>query len=120
MHDDSGRGLAFGAAAYVLWGVFPLYFPLLEPAGTFEILTQRIAWSLVLMIVLLKVTGGFGGVHRTLRDRRAFGLLAVAAVAITVNWATYIYGVNTGHVVEASLGYFINPLFTIMLGVVLL
>jgi chloramphenicol-sensitive protein RarD len=120
VQDDSGRGLAYGAIAYVLWGVFPLYFPLLEPAGTIEILAQRMAWSLVLMVVILRVTGGFGGVRAVLRDRRAFALLTLAAVAITSNWGTYIYGVNTGHVVEASLGYFINPLFTILLGVVLL
>ncbi len=120
MHDDSGRGLAYGAIAYVLWGVFPLYFPLLEPAGTIEILAQRMAWSLVLMVVILRVTGGFGGVRAVVRDRRAFGLLSLAALAITSNWGTYIYGVNSGHVVEASLGYFINPLFTILLGVVLL
>jgi chloramphenicol-sensitive protein RarD len=112
--------LAYGSAAYVLWGVFPLYFPLLEPAGTIEILAQRMAWSLVLMVAVLSATGGFGGVLGVLRDRRTFALLALAAVAITFNWGAYIYGVNTGHVVEASLGYFTNPLFTILLGVVLL
>jgi chloramphenicol-sensitive protein RarD len=120
VEHDSRRGLTYGAIAYVLWGIFPLYFPLLEPAGTIEILAQRMAWSLVLMLVILRCTGGFGGVRQVLRDRRAFGLLALAAVAITFNWGTYIYGVNTGHVVEASLGYFINPLFTILLGVLLL
>jgi chloramphenicol-sensitive protein RarD len=114
------RGLGFGAAAYVLWGAFPLYFPLLEPAGTIEILAQRMAWSLVVMVGLLALTGGFNGVRAVVRDRRAFAFLALGAVAITFNWGTYIYGVNSGHVVEASLGYFINPLFTILLGVVLL
>jgi chloramphenicol-sensitive protein RarD len=78
------------------------------------------AWSLVVMVAILWATGGTGGVREVLRDRRAFALLALAAVAITFNWGTYIYGVNTGHVVEASLGYFINPLFTIVLGVVVL
>jgi chloramphenicol-sensitive protein RarD len=120
VHHESGRGIGYGTAAYVLWGIFPLYFPLLEPAGTIEILAQRMAWSLVLMVALLSLTGGFGGVRTVLRNRRVFGLLALAAVAITFNWGTYIYGVNTGHVVEASLGYFINPLFTILLGVVVL
>src|SRR5690348_18514190 len=78
------------------------------------------AWSLVLMIVILRFTRGFAGVRAVVRDRRTFGLLSLAALAITSNLGTYIYGVNTGHVVEASLGYFINPLFTILLGVALL
>ncbi|MBE7190365.1 EamA family transporter RarD, partial [Jatrophihabitans endophyticus] len=118
--DDRRRGVAYGVAAYVLWGAFPLYFPLLEPAGTIEILAQRMAWSLVVMLVVLRVTGGFASVRAVLADRRQFGLLALGACFVTANWGTYIYGVNTGHVVETSLGYFINPLFTILLGVVVL
>src|SRR5438309_787313 len=112
--------MLYGAAAYVLWGVFPLYFPLLEPAGTIEILAERMAWSLILMVIVLRFTGGFGGVLAVLRNRRQFGLLAAAAVFVSANWGTYIYGVNTHHVVETSLGYFINPLLTILLGVVVL
>jgi chloramphenicol-sensitive protein RarD len=113
-------GLAYGFGAYLLWGLFPLFFPLLEPAGTVEILAQRMAWSLVVVIVLLAATRGFAGVRAVLRDRRRFGLLSAAAVLISVNWGVYIWGVNTGHVVECSLGYFINPLFTILLGVLVL
>jgi chloramphenicol-sensitive protein RarD len=119
-HRIDRRGLFYGSAAYVLWGAFPLYFPLLEPAGTVEILAQRMAWSMVAMLVVLVVTKGFGRVAAVMRDKRQFGLLALAAVLIGVNWGTYIYGVNSGHVVETSLGYFINPLFTILLGVVVL
>jgi chloramphenicol-sensitive protein RarD len=114
------RGLFYGAAAYVLWGGFPLYFPLLEPANTFEILAQRMAWSMVAMLVVLVFTRGFRRVAAVVRDRRRFGLLAAGAVLIGINWGTYIYGVNSGHVVETSLGYFINPLFTILLGVLAL
>ena len=119
-HRLDRTGLFYGTAAYVLWGAFPLYFPLLEPAGTVEILAQRMAWSMVAMLVVLSVTRGFGRVATVLRDRRKFGLLATGAVLITINWGTYIYGVNAGHVVETSLGYFINPLFTILLGVLVL
>ncbi len=118
--SESRRGLAYGAGAYLLWGVFPLFWPLLEPAGTLEILAQRMAWSLLVMLAVLAATGGFGGIRAVLRDRRRTGLLAVAAVLVSVNWGTYIYGTNSGHVVETSLGYFINPLFTILLGVVVL
>jgi len=114
------RGLGYGASSYVLWGIFPLYFPLLEPAGTIEILAGRMAWTLVVMVLVLRLTGGFAGVRAAVRDRRRFRLLSVGAVFISANWGVYIYGVNSGHVVETSLGYFINPLFTIVLGVVVL
>ena len=110
----------YGAGAYILWGGFPLYFPLLEPAGTLEILAQRMAWSMVAMLVVLIITRRFRRVAAVVRDRRRFGLLASGAVLVGINWGTYIYGVNSGHVVETSLGYFINPLFTILLGVLAL
>jgi len=103
-----------------MWGAFPLYFPLLKPAGTTEILAERMAWSFVTMAAVMLVGPGFAGVRRVLRDRRQLGLLTVAAVLVAANWGVYIYGVNSGHVVESSLGYFINPLFTILLGVVVL
>jgi chloramphenicol-sensitive protein RarD len=114
------RGLVYGFSAYLLWGAFPLYFPLLEPAGTVEILAERMVWSLLTMLVVMWIGPGFAGARGILRDRRQFGLLAAAGVLVAVNWGTYIYGVNSGHVVESSLGYFINPLFTILLGVVVL
>jgi chloramphenicol-sensitive protein RarD len=118
--EERRKGLIYGASAYLLWGVFPLYFPLLKPAGTIEILAERMAWSFVVMLVVLRVSGGFAGVRAIVRNRRQFSLLAAAAVFVACNWGTYIYGVNSGHVIETSLGYFINPLFTILLGVVVL
>ena len=118
--DETRAGLGYGFSAYFLWGAFPLFFPLLEPAGWWRSWPQRMAWSLVVVAILLAVTRGFAGVRAVLRDRRRFGLLAIAAVLISVNWGVYIWGVNAGHVVECSLGYFINPLFTILLGVVVL
>jgi chloramphenicol-sensitive protein RarD len=107
--------LAAGVAAYVLWGLFPLYWPLLRPAGAVEILAHRIVWSVLFAAGLLALTGGFAWL-RTLGGRRA-RLLALAAVLITINWGTFIHGVNAGHVVEVALGYFINPLVTIALAV---
>jgi chloramphenicol-sensitive protein RarD len=108
-------GFAAGLAAYLLWGLFPLYWPLLEPAGAAEILAHRIVWSMVVVAALLAVTQGF----RWVRDlgRRRTLLLGLAAVLITLNWGGYIYGVNSGHVVETALGYFINPLVTVALAV---
>jgi chloramphenicol-sensitive protein RarD len=122
VHDDADarRGLIFGASAYLLWGLFPLYWPLLEPAGTIEILAQRMVWSLVVMAIVLRVSGGLSGVRLVFANRRQRLFLMGAAVVVTCNWGTYIYGVNTHHVVETSLGYFINPLFTILLGVLVL
>ena len=102
-------------AAYLLWGLFPLYWPLLEPAAAVEILGHRIVWSLVFLGAVLAVTSGFGWIAKL--DRRRIGLLALASLLITINWGVFIYGVNSGHVVETSLGYFINPLVTVALAV---
>jgi chloramphenicol-sensitive protein RarD len=117
---DHRRGLAFGASAYLLWGLFPLYWPLLEPASTLEMLAQRMVWSLVVMALVLRLSGGFAGVRAVFGNPRQRSFLIGAAVVVTVNWGTYIYGVNIHRVVETSLGYFINPLFTILLGVLVL
>jgi chloramphenicol-sensitive protein RarD len=118
--SERRRGLLYGIAAYGLWGIFPLYFPLLEPAGAIEILALRMAWSLITMLVVMRFAGGLSGVRDIMRNRRQFALLALAAVLVAVNWGTYIYGVNSNRVVETSLGYFINPLLTILLGVLVL
>ena len=108
-------GFAAGVAAYLLWGLFPLYWPLLEPSGPVEILAHRILWSVVLLAAVLAATQGFRWVRDL--DRRRAWLLALAAALITINWGAFIYGVNHGHVVETSLGYFINPLVTVALAV---
>lgn len=118
--------MLLGIAAYAMWGLFPLYWSMLPPASAIEGLAHRIAWSLVAVLGALWFVGrrsGRGAVatfREALRDRHKVLLLAAAAVVITVNWGTYIWGVNHGHVVETSLGYFINPLGTVVLGVVLL
>lgn len=118
--DQRRLGLLFGGTAYLLWGILPLYFPLLEPAGTIEILAERMAWSLIVVLLVLAIGPGFAGVRDVLRNLRQLRLLAFGGGFITFNWGTYIYGVNSGHVVETSLGYFINPLLTILLGVLVL
>ena len=117
---ESRRGLLLGVAAYTLWGAFPLYWVLLEPAGALEILAHRILWSLVTMGFIVALLRRTTQLRALFRDRRVFALLAVGAAVITVNWATYIWGVNNGRVVEASLGYFINPLVTVLMGVFIL
>jgi chloramphenicol-sensitive protein RarD len=109
-----------GLAAWTMWGFFPLYWPLLEPSGAVEILAHRIVWSMIVIGGAVLVLGRLPRVRRTFADRRTRLLLTAAAALITVNWGTYIYGVNSNHVVETSLGYFINPLVSVLIGVVLL
>ncbi len=112
-------GVLYGAAAYLLWGVFPLFFPLLKPAGAVEILAQRIVWSLVAVAVVLAATRSMGSLRAVLRDRRRLMLLSGAALLIAVNWGTFIYAVNSDHVIESSLGYFINPLVSVAFGILI-
>jgi chloramphenicol-sensitive protein RarD len=110
-------GVAFGVTAYVLWGVFPLFFPLLKPAGAIEILANRIVWSLLAVVCVLALGRNFSAARTLLRDRRRVLLLSAAAVLIAVNWGTFIYAVNSKHVIESSLGYFITPLVSAAFGV---
>lgn len=117
---DQRRGFLLGVAAYGLWGLFPLYWPLLEPAGAFEILAHRVLWSCLTMLALIVLVRRTPQLRAIARDRRVRVVLTIAAVVISVNWVTYIWGVNNGRVVETSLGYFINPLVTVLMGVLIL
>jgi chloramphenicol-sensitive protein RarD len=116
--DERRRsGLLFGAGAYIWWGLCPGFFLLLLPATAPEILAHRFVWSAVLLLVLLVAVRRLGDLRR-LTARTWFQLLAASAL-IAVNWGTYIWAVTHGHVVDAALGYFINPLVTVALGVVI-
>ncbi len=118
------RGLAYGVGAYFLWGLFPLYWPYLQPAGAPEVLAHRIVWSLAFVLVLQRVVdrrrAAAGGVRALLAEPRKLALLGLAAVLIGGNWGAYIWAVNHGHVLETSLGYYINPLVTVSLAVLVL
>ncbi|PZT75993.1 MULTISPECIES: EamA family transporter RarD [unclassified Streptomyces] len=118
--NDQRAGLLSGFGAYGIWGLVPLFWPLLKPAGAVEILAHRMVWSLGVVAILLLVLRRWSWIGPLLRQPRKLGMLGVAAATITVNWGLYIWAVNSGHVVEASLGYFINPLVTIGMGVLLL
>jgi chloramphenicol-sensitive protein RarD len=117
---ESRRGFLLGVAAYGIWGLFPLYWPLLEPAGAVEILAHRILWSCITMGLLILALRRTPAVGAIVANHRVRALLVLAACLITVNWAVYIWGVNNGHVVETSLGYFVNPLVTVLMGVFIL
>ena len=116
--DERRLGVASGLAAYVLWGLFPLYLPLLEPAGDVEIVAHRVLWSLLFVALLLTVVHRWAHLRAAVADRRTLLVLVGAAVLISANWLVFVYGVNSGHVVETSLGYFINPLVSVVLGVI--
>lgn len=118
--NDSRKGIALGAAAYLCWGFFPLYWPLLEPASALEVLAHRFVWSMVFVLVALTVMGRWTAFTTIGRDRRLMLILTFASITIALNWGGFIYGVTNGHVIETSLGYFINPLVTVLLGVFVL
>ncbi len=117
---ENRRGILFGLAAYVMWGLFPLFFPLLKPATPVEILSHRIVWSFVFVMILLLLRRQWAWLGRLRHDRRRLLLISIASVTVALNWGVYIWAVNAEHVVEASLGYFINPLVTVLIGVLLL
>ncbi|WP_433167385.1 EamA family transporter RarD [Kribbella sp. CA-247076] len=118
-HGSLNRGLLYGASTYGIWGLLPLYWRLLDNAGAIEVLAHRFVWTLAIIALLLWVRPRAGW-WRELRQRpAALRLLAAAAVIIAFNWYLYIWGVNHERVVETSLGYFISPLITVVVGVVL-
>ncbi|MCC6508373.1 MAG: EamA family transporter RarD [Pirellulaceae bacterium] len=106
-------------AAYVLWGVFPLYWKLLSGVNSFEVICHRIIWSLVTLILCVSLVGQWPEIRRALRDPRRLGLTVFAACLISLNWLVFIWAVQHGAVVQASLGYFINPLLNVLLGVMI-
>jgi chloramphenicol-sensitive protein RarD len=113
-------GLLYGLLAYGIWGLFPLYWPLLEPADAVEIVAHRSVWSLVFLAIVVTLVRAWPQVRRTFATPRTRWLLLAAAALVSINWTGYIWAVNSGHVVEASLGYFINPLVSVLIGVVAL
>ncbi len=118
--SDTTAGILFGIGAYGLWGLLPLYFLSLQPAGAVEIVANRVVFSLVFCALLITITRAWTTLWNALRSRSVFVSLAIAAALIAVNWLTYTYAVTTGQAVEAALGYFINPLVSVLLGVFVL
>lgn len=112
-----GIGMLTGVLAYTLWGFFPAFFPLLEPAGAVEILAHRIVWSFVVMALVVTVMRGWR--RLTAIDRASWVRIFGAAVFVSANWGVYVFTVNSGRVTEAALGYTINPLVSVLLGVVI-
>jgi len=118
--QERRAGLVYGLCAYLLWGVLPLYFKALAHVSPGEILAHRIIWSLIFLAVLVTIWGRWTSVRAGLASRKVFLTLVASAVLIAVNWLVYIMAVVSGHVLEGSLGYYLNPLVNILLGVALL
>lgn len=114
------RGVWFGAAAYLIWGLFPLYFMLLARSGAFEIVAYRIVYSLIFCLLAIALTTQWRSLARVFRDHRAVLVLMLAGFLVSANWVLYVWAVNNGYALDASLGYFMNPLINAAFGVLLL
>ena len=114
------KGLLFGVSAYILWGILPLYWKLVEEAGAYEILAHRGIWSLLICLSLLALRKQLKSAYEMVRSSRTFSLLFLASGLLTINWGVYIWSVTVNRVVEAALGYYITPLINVTFGVLLL
>lgn len=112
--------LALGLAVYIIWGFFPLYFHQLSPAGAVEVIVHRAVWGLVACLIALALWRKFSALTKILTNRAIISRLALAGFLIVINWSTYVYAILTGHTVDAAIGYFINPLVTVALGLIVL
>ena len=122
MHNDieARRGLTTGIALYLMWGFFPLYFRLLERSGAFEIIAHRVVWSFAFCAILLTIEKGWHRLAALAHDRRSLWGLVLAGHLVLINWTLYVWSVNAGHTLDAAMGYFINPLVSALLGVLVL
>ncbi|MBY5567155.1 EamA family transporter RarD [Rhizobium leguminosarum] len=119
-NEDSPRGFAFALTAYLLWGFLPIYMKAVAHISPAEVIAHRIVWSLPLAGIVLIVLGRTGDIRAALSSPRMLAMAALTASLITVNWGTYVWAIGAGHSLDAALGYFINPLFSIFLGAVFL
>ncbi len=117
---DTLRGFGFALAAYLLWGFLPLYMKALADIPTLEVLAHRVIWSVPIALAILAVLGRTGDLMIALRTPRMLAMGAITAALISINWGIYVWSIQTGHALEAALGYYINPLFSVFLGAVLI
>lgn len=113
------KGILYGIGAYALWGFFPIYWKQLHHVPALQLLGHRIGWSFLLLAAMIWVRGEWPELRAAL-NKRTWGIYTIAAVLIGLNWLTYVWAVNAGYIVETSLGYFINPLFSVLMGVIFL
>jgi len=118
--QDSWRGFGFALTAYLLWGFLPIYMKQLAHISPIEVIAHRVVWSVPIALVVLALTGHLAGFWPLLRQPRVLAMGAVTAALISVNWGLYIWAIGSGHALQAALGYYINPLFSIFLGAMVL
>jgi len=118
--DDSLRGFGFALTAYVLWGFLPLFMKAVAHISPAEVIAHRVIWSVPIAGAVLLILGRTGDLRAALRNPRMLGMAAVTAAVISVNWGIYVWAIGSGHALDAALGYYINPLFSVFLGAVLL
>ena len=114
------KGILNGIAAYALWGFFPIYWKFLHKVPALQVIGHRIGWSFILLILIILITNQWKEFRSAALTPKVIGIYSIASVLLTINWLVYVWGVNSGFIVETSLGYFINPLFSVLLGVILL
>src|SRR5258705_4346956 len=114
------KGIWNGIAAYAMWGVFPIYWKLLHEVPALQVIGHRISWSFILLILFILLTNQWNAFRLAVLTPKTLGIYAIAGILLTVNWLVYVWGVNAGFIVETSLGYFINPLLSVLLGVIFL
>lgn len=117
---ESAQGIIYGFSAYIIWGIVPIYWPKLQPAGAVEILSHRVVWSLAVLLLFLAIKKRIKKAFSIFKDLKKLGLLSLASVMIAVNWGLFIWASVSGRILDSSLGYYINPLFSIGIGVLLL
>jgi chloramphenicol-sensitive protein RarD len=113
------KGIFYALGAYALWGLFPIYWKWLHDVPAIQVIGHRIGWSFIMLMIVILATGQWKKIRSAL-TRRVLGIYLVSGLLLSANWLIYVWGVNAGHIVEASLGYFINPLFSVLLGVIFL
>jgi chloramphenicol-sensitive protein RarD len=111
------KGIWSGIAAYFIWGFFPIYFKLIHVVPPVQIVAHRLAWSLVFLALVMAFRNGWAGLKQGLQPRTLL-ITLISGILLSVNWLVYVWGVNSGYILEASLGYFINPLVNVLLGVI--
>jgi chloramphenicol-sensitive protein RarD len=113
------RGIISAIGAYLIWGIMPIWLKQIKSVPPLQILGHRIVWSLLLLLIVILIRGDWQELRQSLRNKRTLGIYTLAALLLSANWLTYIWAVNSDHIVESSLGYFINPLVNVILGVLL-
>jgi len=114
------KGILYGIGAYVLWGFFPIYWKFLHDVPALQVIGHRIGWSFILLLAYVALSGQWQRFRASAMNWRTIGIYSIAAILLSFNWLIYVWGVNAGFIVETSLGYFINPLLSVLLGVIFL